>query len=170
MPRFLSAKKLLQIMPTKMRFTGNHVCRVTRTLCFPDSCLRPLDSNRSCRAQSSRTRLHTCMIFQFQGSMDTNLNISNVFTRITHTKHWKNNRLLVESKSKELRVALFNSTMLAEAAQYAAPETMCMGNPGIRRGSSATNGFSSLSEDFSNGPFSMSFSSDTAMFRCYGRY
>ena len=53
----------------------------------------------------------------FHGSNDTRPNKSAVLTKITQTKHWKNSKLVVELKSKELKAALFRRTMLAEATQ-----------------------------------------------------
>lgn len=53
----------------------------------------------------------------FHGSKVTKPSKSAVLTRITQTKHWKNSKLVVELKSKELKAALFNRTMLAEATQ-----------------------------------------------------
>lgn len=120
-----------------------------RVTCTVASAHKPLQQN-----------VLTWMIFMFQGSRVTRPSKSASLTKITHTRHWKNSRLVVELKSKELKAALLRSTMLAEATQYAAPDTRCTGRPRTRRESAAATGFASFP---SRGPFSMSLSSATAM-------
>jgi hypothetical protein len=84
-PRFLSAKKDVQIMPTKMTLTGIHSCAILKDLQAPWEAGQCMRAAQSALALEVEGGLQDAMAYH--GSTRTSPNRANNRTRMQQTRH-----------------------------------------------------------------------------------
>lgn len=125
-PRSCSDGKLVQIMPTNMRLTGNQVRAISQF----QGCDHKVEAVviyevaiewEACRPRLRIGDMHKAAILVSSHSAPTSSLISPItevrYTATTQKMHWNSSSIVMEWKSKELSANLFSSTMLADAVQ-----------------------------------------------------